>query len=292
MVAVQRGLLLTPELRSVFDYTIIDPNSLLVELDKFAALGELSRCPQLNLHALITKPGDSLYIFAISLLLYRVIRQRSSRSGSRILKRNAHANAGIEGTQQLLVAQTPSPPPYHVPVILAPQPATSFIPYNFDLECSKPTETPKPEISLTSVIVDFATPDTHNNGDTQPSLVELTECDAHDESINRALAVGVGERDIDNGPDNDLNINDSNADISLTTATFHLVVLLARTLDSSHSATHLTLFRRLIVKYEYTVTLLTIVIVLLRCRKRYALIPSAALITIANIEVPSVLFSL
>lgn len=39
MVVLDKRLILTPEIRSFFDLTIIDPSVGLVEVDKFAALG-------------------------------------------------------------------------------------------------------------------------------------------------------------------------------------------------------------------------------------------------------------
>ena len=79
----------------------------------------------------------------------------------------------------------------------------------------------------------------------------------------------TGDGDTDG--DDDLDINDSRTGVSLTTVALHLIILLARTLDSSRSIRHPTLFRRQSVAYEYLITISTLLVLLVRCRRRCGL---------------------
>ena len=92
--------------------------------------------------------GDSLYLFAISLLLYRVIRTESSSIGSRAKRRiRTNANA-IEGTPQSEPPSSRFKFSNRLPQITP----LGFIFFNHSGSF-------RPELPLTSVAVDFSTID-------------------------------------------------------------------------------------------------------------------------------------
>ena len=127
-----------------------------------------------------------------------------------------------------------------------------------------------------SVNVDFA----HENncdlcGDFDFNLahhtVSVENYHPHDDSGRRVFVVSVDDNhDLNqhDWTDHNLDINNTRSAISLTTIMLHLVVLLARSFNSLWSAIHPTLYRRVLTKYKYVVTVLTLIVVLAQCWQR------------------------
>lgn len=194
-------------------------------------------------------PGDALYIFAISLLLYRAIRG----AGVRARLGKIVMSTDCEGTPQVhLGIPQPPPPSLNLNVIFYPESDFLLLPV-----LPKFSE---PESSLTSVDVDIA-------------RTRIDGHELHDDDIDIehcALSFENDDWDVDDGgtADDDVDVNDAHSDVSLTSVVLHLVILLTRSLDTSHSLLRPTIFRRTLVAYEYVVTLATLLVLVVKSRKR------------------------